>query len=70
MSEEWSVQLRLRTPASPDLIRPTCIAGLEFDRRLVTNVEDINDFVLRMEQSHARNTNILRTSQVILVPSR
>ena len=55
-----------RSPRTPD--PPTCIAaGLEFDCTARDPVEDINDFVLRMEQSYARNTNILRTSQVILV---
>ena len=69
MSEEWSVQLRpilLAIAADPD---PANLhrRGLEFDRAARDYVEDINDFVLRMEQSYARNTNILRTSQVILV---
>ena len=51
-----------------DPIQPTCIAGPGVRRAAEAYVEDINDFVLRMEQSYARNTNILRTSQVILSP--
>ncbi|SIR04603.1 two-component system, NarL family, nitrate/nitrite sensor histidine kinase NarX [Aromatoleum tolulyticum] len=39
----------------------------EFDRTIKTFVTSINDVVLKMEQSYARNTDILRASQVSLI---
>jgi len=41
--------------------------SLEFDAAAQGFVDSINDLVLRMEHSYARNTNILRSSQVILI---
>ncbi|MBP7615847.1 MAG: type IV pili methyl-accepting chemotaxis transducer N-terminal domain-containing protein [Thauera sp.] len=69
MADEWTVQLRpilleIAANPGPDNVHRH---GQEFDRAARGYVDTINDFVLRMERSYARNTNILRSSQVILI---
>ncbi|NMG15713.1 type IV pili methyl-accepting chemotaxis transducer N-terminal domain-containing protein [Aromatoleum bremense] len=69
MAEFWSLHLR---PVLTDLITvPDPVrrrAGLpEFDRTVKNFVAGINEVVLKMERSYARNTDILRASQVSLI---
>jgi two-component system nitrate/nitrite sensor histidine kinase NarX len=69
MADEWAEQLRpillaIAANPGPDNVHRR---GREFDQAARSYVSTINDFVLRMEHSYARNTNILRSSQVILI---
>ncbi|MHB8785536.1 MAG: type IV pili methyl-accepting chemotaxis transducer N-terminal domain-containing protein [Thauera sp.] len=69
MSREWTMRVRpiLFAAAADPNPHNLHIRGIEFDAAAQTYVDMINDLVLRMEQSYARNTNILRTSQVMLI---
>ncbi|MCK0507787.1 histidine kinase [Aromatoleum anaerobium] len=69
MAEFWSLRIRpvlAELIAAPDPVRRR--AGLpEFDRTVKSFVAGINEVVLKMERSYARNTDILRASQVSLI---
>ncbi len=69
MAENWATRSRpiLSAIVADPSAQNLHLRGLEFDAAAEACVDSINDLVLRMEQSYARNTNILRTSQVILV---
>lgn len=69
MADDWSRRLRpillaIVADPSPGNVHAR---SLEFDAAAQGFVDSINDLVLRMEHSYARNTNILRSSQVILI---
>ena len=69
MAAEWTNHVRpvlaatIADPSAENLHQ----RGMEFDAAAQAYVDTINELVLRMEQSYARNTNILRTSQVMLI---
>lgn len=69
MSAEWQQQVRpllerIGAEAAPERRYQL---RLEFDVLAPQFVSAINELVLRMEHNYARNTNILRSSQVILI---
>ncbi|NMF99506.1 type IV pili methyl-accepting chemotaxis transducer N-terminal domain-containing protein [Aromatoleum toluolicum] len=69
MADFWSTQVR---PILDGLLATSNEAGIPadppaFDDTIRTFVSGINDVVLKMEQSYARNTDILRASQVSLI---
>jgi two-component system nitrate/nitrite sensor histidine kinase NarX len=69
LSDYWEIELGplLRSiAAQPDPILRQNEFN-KFDRVVVPFVGGINDVVLKMEHSYARNTNILRLSQVSLI---
>ena len=69
MAENWATRSRpiLSAIVADPSAQNLHLRGLEFDAAAEACVDSINELVLRMEQIYARNTNILRTSQVILV---
>ena len=69
LADEWVHRLRpilIEAANAPD---PVGLhrSGREFDGTVQAYVGALNDFVSRMEHSYARNTNVLRTSQVLLI---
>lgn len=69
MADDWAQRLRPILLSIVDDPSPANVhrRSLEFDAAAQGCVDSINELVLRMEQSYARNTNILRSSQVILI---
>ncbi len=69
MAQFWTTRIRPVLDAivlEPEPGRLTSNLA-EFDRTVKTFVGGINDVVLKMERSYARNTDILRASQVSLI---
>ena len=69
IADEWAQRLR---PILAEVANDPDPVGLhrrslEFDGTVQAYVGALNDFVSRMEHSYARNTNVLRTSQVFLI---
>ena len=69
LGEVWNTRIR---PVLADLIADPNPLRLharlpEFDRTVSEFVAGTDDVVRKMEQSYARNTNILRASQVVLI---
>jgi two-component system nitrate/nitrite sensor histidine kinase NarX len=69
MAAEWTNHVRpilaaiIANPSPENLHQ----RGMAFDAAAQAYVDTINELVLRMEHSYARNTNILRASQVMLI---
>lgn len=69
MTSQWHDQVRpllARIGAAPTPGARSALAA-EFDELAPQFVSIINELVLRMEHNYARNTNILRSSQVALI---
>lgn len=69
MAAEWTDHVRPILQATIDDPSPDNLhqRGMAFDAAAQPYVDTINELVLRMEHSYARNTNILRASQVMLI---